>query len=153
MPTYFLSLKIFGELDQFRRCEDWIHVAKLSDLCFDLFLFVKIQMFLDYWCRSRALCHAAGHSSSSSSSSSHCSGLSCSLSHIFDDLEAIAPPSPSCLSLDEPSDSSRSPSPNTGKLQQRTRSQNGLKNFLRQGLFNYFTTNVFAKEIRLTADG
>ncbi|XP_023808268.1 mucin-17 isoform X2 [Oryzias latipes] len=54
-----------------------------------------------------------GHSSSSSSSSSHCSGLSCSLSHIFDDLEAIAPPSPSCLSLDEPSDSSRSPSPNT----------------------------------------
>ncbi|XP_036066119.1 proline-rich protein 36 isoform X2 [Oryzias melastigma] len=51
-----------------------------------------------------------GHSSSSSS---HCSGFSCSLSHIFDDLEAIAPPSPSCLSLEQPSDSSRSPSPST----------------------------------------
>ncbi|RVE56576.1 hypothetical protein OJAV_G00222330 [Oryzias javanicus] len=47
------------------------------------------------------------------SSSSRCSGFSCSLSHIFDDLEAIAPASPSCLSLEQPSDSSRSPSPNT----------------------------------------
>ncbi|XP_042367685.1 histone-lysine N-methyltransferase 2B [Plectropomus leopardus] len=44
---------------------------------------------------------------------SRCSELSCSQSHVFDELEAIAPRSASCPSLDEPSDSSGSPSPDT----------------------------------------
>ncbi|XP_070709945.1 uncharacterized protein [Pempheris klunzingeri] len=44
---------------------------------------------------------------------SHYSELSCSQSHVFDELEAIAPRSPSCPSLDEPSDSTGCPSPNT----------------------------------------
>ncbi|XP_049422781.1 uncharacterized protein LOC125882878 isoform X1 [Epinephelus fuscoguttatus] len=44
---------------------------------------------------------------------SRCSELSCSQSHVFDELEAIAPRSASCPSLDQPSDSSGSPSPDT----------------------------------------
>ncbi|KAM4569994.1 uncharacterized protein PAE49_009251 isoform 2-T2 [Odontesthes bonariensis] len=44
---------------------------------------------------------------------SHCSELSCSQSHMFDELEAIAPLSTSCLSLDQPSDSSATPSHDT----------------------------------------
>ncbi|KAE8281300.1 hypothetical protein D5F01_LYC20278 [Larimichthys crocea] len=41
------------------------------------------------------------------------SELSCSQSRVFDELEAIAPRSASCPSLDEPSDSSGCPSPET----------------------------------------
>ncbi|XP_051248795.1 uncharacterized protein LOC127359114 [Dicentrarchus labrax] len=41
------------------------------------------------------------------------SELSCSQSHVFDELEAIAPRSASCPSLDQTSDSSGSPSPDT----------------------------------------
>ncbi|XP_037615720.1 uncharacterized protein LOC119482364 isoform X1 [Sebastes umbrosus] len=44
---------------------------------------------------------------------SRCSELSCSQSHVFDELEAIAPRSPSWPSLDSPSDSSGCHSPNT----------------------------------------
>ncbi|XP_028256316.1 uncharacterized protein LOC114432486 [Parambassis ranga] len=47
------------------------------------------------------------------SAASHSSELSCTQSCMFDELEAIAPLSTSCLSLDEPSDSSDSPSPDT----------------------------------------
>ncbi|XP_044042403.1 uncharacterized protein LOC122871396 isoform X2 [Siniperca chuatsi] len=42
---------------------------------------------------------------------SHYSELSCSQSHAFDELEAIAPRSASCSSLGQPSDSSGCPSP------------------------------------------
>ncbi|CAJ1054513.1 uncharacterized protein LOC122871396 isoform X4 [Xyrichtys novacula] len=41
------------------------------------------------------------------------SELSCSQSRVFDELEAIAPRSTSCLSLDQPDDSSCCPSPDT----------------------------------------
>ncbi|XP_029351549.1 uncharacterized protein LOC115037189 [Echeneis naucrates] len=44
---------------------------------------------------------------------SRSSELSCSQSHVFDELEAIAPRSTSCPSLDLASDSSGRPSPNT----------------------------------------
>ncbi|XP_073336984.1 uncharacterized protein [Pagrus major] len=44
---------------------------------------------------------------------SRSSELSCSQSHVFDELEAIAPRSTSCPSLDEPADSSGCPSPDT----------------------------------------
>ncbi|KAK5895827.1 hypothetical protein CgunFtcFv8_009484 [Champsocephalus gunnari] len=47
------------------------------------------------------------------SAASRYSELSCSQSHAFDELEAIAPRSISCQSQDLPSDSSCSPSPNT----------------------------------------
>ncbi|XP_034719463.1 uncharacterized protein LOC117938729 [Etheostoma cragini] len=47
------------------------------------------------------------------SAASRYSELSCSRSHVFDELEAIAPRSMSCTSLDQPSDSSGRPSPNT----------------------------------------
>ncbi|XP_054862585.1 uncharacterized protein LOC118469314 [Amphiprion ocellaris] len=47
------------------------------------------------------------------SAASHCSEFSCTQSCVFDELEAIAPLSASCLSLDEPSDLSGSPSPDT----------------------------------------
>ncbi|XP_067438024.1 uncharacterized protein [Thunnus thynnus] len=47
------------------------------------------------------------------SAASRYSELSCSQSHVFDELEAIAPRSTSCPSLDEPSDSSGCPSPET----------------------------------------
>ncbi|XP_062300216.1 uncharacterized protein LOC134004836 [Scomber scombrus] len=47
------------------------------------------------------------------SAASRYSELSCSQSHVFDELEAIAPRSTSCSSLDEPSDSSGCPSPDT----------------------------------------
>ncbi|KAI9543032.1 hypothetical protein NQZ68_013963 [Dissostichus eleginoides] len=47
------------------------------------------------------------------SAASRYSEVSCSQSHAFDELEAIAPRSISCQSLDLPSDSSCSPSPNT----------------------------------------
>ncbi|XP_067347127.1 uncharacterized protein [Channa argus] len=44
---------------------------------------------------------------------SHYSELSCSQSHVFDELEAIAPRSPSCVSVDEAPDSSACSSPDT----------------------------------------
>ncbi|XP_030296066.1 nascent polypeptide-associated complex subunit alpha, muscle-specific form-like isoform X2 [Sparus aurata] len=44
---------------------------------------------------------------------SRSSELSCSQSHVFDELEAIAPRSTSCPSLDEAADSSGCPSPDT----------------------------------------
>nr|XP_054595771.1 uncharacterized protein LOC107386787 isoform X1 [Nothobranchius furzeri] len=47
------------------------------------------------------------------SAASRCSEISCSQSHMFDELEAITPPSASCLSLDQLSDSSASDSPHT----------------------------------------
>ncbi|KAM7378390.1 hypothetical protein PAMA_013342 [Pampus argenteus] len=47
------------------------------------------------------------------SAASRYSELSCSQSHAFDELEAIAPRSTSCPSLDEASDSSGCPSPDT----------------------------------------
>ncbi|XP_035762530.1 uncharacterized protein LOC102781111 isoform X2 [Neolamprologus brichardi] len=47
------------------------------------------------------------------SAASRCSEISCSQSRVFDELEAIAPLSTSCLSLDQPSDSSGCPSPET----------------------------------------
>ncbi|KAM7367245.1 hypothetical protein PAMP_015160 [Pampus punctatissimus] len=47
------------------------------------------------------------------SAASRYSELSCSQSHVFDELEAIAPQSTSCPSLDEASDSSGCPSPDT----------------------------------------
>ncbi|KAM9704837.1 uncharacterized protein ACNS7B_001264 isoform 1-T1 [Menidia menidia] len=47
------------------------------------------------------------------SAASRGSELSCSQSRMFDELEAIAPLSASCSSLDQPSDSSASPSPAT----------------------------------------
>ncbi|XP_032361514.1 histone-lysine N-methyltransferase 2D [Etheostoma spectabile] len=47
------------------------------------------------------------------SAASRYSELSCSRSHVFDELEAIAPRSMSCTSLDQPSDSSGRPSPIT----------------------------------------
>lgn len=50
-----------------------------------------------------------------SGASSRSSELSCSQSHLFDELEAIAPPSPSGPSVYEPSDSPRSASPDTGR--------------------------------------
>lgn len=50
-----------------------------------------------------------------SRASSRSSELSCSQSHIFDELEAIAPRSPSCPSVCQPSDSPRSASPDTGR--------------------------------------
>ncbi|TDG96573.1 hypothetical protein EPR50_G00230120 [Perca flavescens] len=46
------------------------------------------------------------------SAASRYSELSCSRSHVFDELEAIAPRSMSYTSLDQPSDSSGRPSPN-----------------------------------------
>ncbi|XP_036976974.1 mucin-5AC isoform X1 [Acanthopagrus latus] len=46
-------------------------------------------------------------------SASRSSELSCSQSHVFDELEAIAPRSTSCPSLDEAADSSGCPSPDT----------------------------------------
>ncbi|XP_029681647.1 uncharacterized protein isoform X2 [Takifugu rubripes] len=48
-----------------------------------------------------------------SSASSRSSELSCTQSHLFDELEAIAPRSPSCPSLYQPWDSPRSASPDT----------------------------------------
>ncbi|XP_037615723.1 uncharacterized protein LOC119482364 isoform X4 [Sebastes umbrosus] len=51
---------------------------------------------------------------------SRCSELSCSQSHVFDELEAIAPRSPSWPSLDSPSDSSGCHSPNTGVVRPLT---------------------------------
>lgn len=50
-----------------------------------------------------------------SSASSRSSELSCSQSHLFDELEAVAPRSPSCPSVYQPSDSPRSASPDTGR--------------------------------------
>lgn len=50
-----------------------------------------------------------------SSASSRSSELSCSQSLMFDELEAIAPRSPSCPSVYQPSDSPRSASPDTGR--------------------------------------
>ncbi|XP_019202854.1 uncharacterized protein LOC102082573 isoform X4 [Oreochromis niloticus] len=50
------------------------------------------------------------------SAASRCSEISCSQSRVFDELEAIAPLSTSCLSLDQPSDSSGCPSPDTAEL-------------------------------------
>ncbi|KAI3366626.1 hypothetical protein L3Q82_009313 [Scortum barcoo] len=49
----------------------------------------------------------------SGTAASRYSELSCSQSRVFDELEAIAPRSASCPSLDEPSDSSGCPSPDT----------------------------------------
>lgn len=55
------------------------------------------------------LCGVAG-----CSAASRWSEISCSQSHMFDELEAVARLSTSCLSLDQPSDSSASASPDTG---------------------------------------
>ncbi len=60
----------------------------------------------------RPLCAVAGRCGTAASRYSE---LSCSQSHVFDQLEAIAPRSASCSSLDEPADSSGCPSPDTGK--------------------------------------
>ncbi|TNM91577.1 hypothetical protein fugu_019957 [Takifugu bimaculatus] len=55
----------------------------------------------------------SGLSGCCSSASSRSSELSCTQSHLFDELEAIAPRSPSCPSLYQPWDSPRSASPDT----------------------------------------
>lgn len=58
------------------------------------------------------LCAVAGRCSSAASASSE---ISCSHSQVFDELEAIAPRSTSCASLDDMSDASDHNSPDTGR--------------------------------------
>lgn len=79
------------------------------------------------------LCAVTGRCGSAASASSE---ISCSHSQVFDELEAIAPRSTSCASLDDMSDASDHNSPDTGRRTNLFMGQEAFAGFL------FFKSNV-----------